>query len=101
MEFRLDHPDISALPEMLAELGRSFDESKDIFRARTCYEAASRGFALSDRVLMEAKMTVAVAETWVSEAELRGGQTHPIVTQNALENALQIYALFLGGFALS
>jgi hypothetical protein len=84
MEFRLDHPDISALPEMLAELGRSFDESKDIFRARTCYEAASRGFALSDRVLMEAKMTVAVAETWVSEAELRGGQTHPIVCSGQL-----------------
>lgn len=91
MDFRLDHPDTSVIPEMLAELGRSFDERKDIFRARTCYEAASRGFALSDRALMEAKMTVAVAETWVSEAELRGEQTNPIVAQNALENALQIY----------
>ena len=47
-------------------------------------------------------MTVAVAETWVSETELRGEQTHPIVAQNALENALQIYrSIPGGGFALS
>lgn len=100
MEFGLDHPDALELPEMMAELGRSFDESKDIFKARACYETASRGYALSDRAVLAAKMTVAAAETWVSEAELRGEQTHPVVAQNALENALQVYRSLPGALRI-
>ncbi|XVN19781.1 DUF4209 domain-containing protein [Pseudomonas corrugata] len=98
IEFRLDHPEVSALPEKMAELGRCLMSRKDVFRARQCFEAACKGFAFFDRDLLAAKMTVAVAETWVSEAELRGGQTHPVVAQNALENALQIYRSVPGAF---
>ncbi|MNJ76678.1 hypothetical protein D3C77_740100 [compost metagenome] len=36
--------------------------------------------------------------TRLSEAELRGEQTHPIVAQNALENALQTYRSVPGAF---
>ncbi|XVJ50101.1 DUF4209 domain-containing protein (plasmid) [Pseudomonas sp. UBT] len=100
MEFGLDHPDAPELPEMMAELGRSFAEKNDIFKARACYETASRGYALSHRALLAAKMTVAVAETWASEAEMRGEQTHPIVAQNALENALQVYRSLPGAFRI-
>jgi len=98
IEYRLEHPDVPELPEKMAELGHRFVSKKDVFRARRCFEMAGRGFAFFDRGLLAAKMTVAVAETWVSEAELRGEQTHPIVAQNALENALQIYRSVPGTF---
>lgn len=91
MEFGLDHPESRKLPESMAELGRAFDKSKDVFKARLCYETASRGYAISNRALQAAQMKAAEANTWVSEAELRGEQTHPLVAQNALEKALQLY----------
>lgn len=98
IEYRLDHSEVPELPEKMAELGRCFASRKDVFRARKCFETACKGFAFFDRDLLAAKMTVAVAETWVTEAELRGEQTHPIVAQNALENALQIYRSVPGTF---
>lgn len=98
IEYRLDHPEVPELPEMMAELGQRFQSKNDVFSARRCFETASKGFALSNRDLLAVKMTVAVAQTWISEAELRGEQTHPIVAQNALENALQIYRSIPGAF---
>lgn len=98
IEYQLEHTDVPELPEKMAELGHRFVSKKDVFRARRCFETACRGFASFDRGLLAAKMTVAVAETWVSEAELRGEQTHPIVAQNALENALQTYRSVPGAY---
>ncbi|MCE0877168.1 DUF4209 domain-containing protein [Pseudomonas monteilii] len=98
MDYQLEHPEVSALPEKVAELGRCFVSKQDIFRARQCFDTACKGFALFKRHLQAAKMTVAIAETWVSEAEVRGEQTHPIVAQNALENALQTYRSVPGAY---
>ncbi|WEL90917.1 hypothetical protein P0D90_14875 [Pseudomonas sp. CBSPCBW29] len=74
IEYRLDHPEVPELPEMMAELGQRFQSKNDVFSARRCFETASKGFALSNRDLFAVKMTVAVAQTWVSEAELRGSK---------------------------
>lgn len=98
IEYRLDHPEARELPQMLDELGRHFVDKKDVFKARKCFETASIGYALFDCDLLAAKMTVAAAETWVLEAELRGEQPHPIVAQNALEKALKVYRSIPGAF---
>jgi hypothetical protein len=93
LEHRLSHSLAADLPEKLEQAGRSFERDGHLLRARHCYELSVDAYRIARDQLAAARMVVAVAQTWVTEANLRndGSNAQPLVAMNHLAKALQIY----------
>jgi hypothetical protein len=93
LEHRLTHSQAADLPQKLEQIGRASELEGELFRARRCFELSMEGYRAARDQLAAARMTAAVAQTWVTEATLRGeGEgAQPLIALNHLEKALQIY----------
>lgn len=92
-ENRLGGPQAKKIAEHLEELAKQFDGVGDIYLARGYLKAAADWFGVADDDAKQAEMTVAEAETWVSEAEARLASNDPshMVAASFYENAIQTY----------
>ncbi|RMR37955.1 hypothetical protein ALP36_02018 [Pseudomonas syringae pv. coriandricola] len=93
LEHRVVHSEAADLPLRLEEVGRDSERSGNILRARRCYELSMDAYRAAKDPVSSARMTAALANTWVAEAQVRGdGEgVQPLIALNHLEKALQIY----------
>jgi tetratricopeptide (TPR) repeat protein len=93
LENRVVHSQAADLPSRLEEVGRNLERTGDILRARRCYELSMDAYRAAKDPVSSARMTAALANTWVAEAEVLGdGEgAQPLIALNNLEKALQIY----------
>ncbi|WP_283184414.1 DUF4209 domain-containing protein [Pseudomonas svalbardensis] len=93
IEHRLTNSKAADLPLKLEEAARACERAGDLFRARRCYELSVEAYRMARDPESAARMTAALASTWVAEAELRGDgeSVQPLIALNHLEKALQIY----------
>lgn len=93
LEHRVVHSQAADLPSRLEEVGRDSERTGNILRARRCYELSKDAYRAAKDLASSARMTAALANTWVAEAELRGDGdgVQPLIALNHLEKALQIY----------
>ncbi|MGP4958109.1 DUF4209 domain-containing protein [Pseudomonas helleri] len=93
LENRVVHSQAADLPSRLEEAGRNSERTGNILRARRCYELSMDAYRAAKDLVSSARMTAALANTWVAEAEVLGdGEgAQPLIALNNLEKALQIY----------
>lgn len=93
LEHRVVHSEAADLPLGLEEVGRDSERTGNILRARRCYELSMDAYRAAKDPVSSARMTAALANTWVAEAQVRGdGEgVQPLIALNHLEKALQIY----------
>ena len=93
LEHRVVHSQAADLPSRLEKVGRDSERSGHILRARRCYELSMDAYRAAKDPVSSARMTAALANTWVAEAEVLGdGEgAQPLIALNNLEKALQIY----------
>lgn len=83
----------SAVAEALESLGRAFNEEGDVYRARENFNSAAKWYVKAKNDTKKAEMTVAVAESYVTEAVVRISSEQPSHAAAAgfYEKAIQIY----------
>lgn len=93
LEHRLSHGLAADLPEKLEQAGRAFERDGHLLRARHCYELGVDAYRIARDQRAAAHLVVAVAQTWITEANLRneGSNAQPLIAMNHLAKALQIY----------
>ncbi len=91
--YGLAHDQSSAVAEALESLGRAFNEEGDIYRARENFNSAAKWYVKAENDTKKAEMTVAVAESYVTEAIVRASSEQPSYAAAAgfYEKAIQIY----------
>ncbi|MBW3504671.1 DUF4209 domain-containing protein [Pseudomonas sp. NKUCC02_KPG] len=93
LEHRLVHSQAADLPEKLETAGRGYERDGQLIRARHCFELGAQAYSMAKDRLASARMVVAEAQTWITEARLRegGSVAQPLIAMNHLAKALQIF----------
>ncbi|MEM6257441.1 MAG: DUF4209 domain-containing protein [Planctomycetota bacterium] len=84
---------VQGIAEKLEQLAGEHDAKGELPKFRDYYERAARWYQWAKDKAKSAEMTVALAESWVSEAEFRASAGRPgyMVAANFYEKAIQVY----------
>lgn len=85
--------EMRGIAEKLEQLAGEHDAKGELPMFRDFYDRAAKWYERAEDPTKSAEMTVAMAESWVSEAEFRASGERPsnMVAANFYENAIQVY----------